>query len=115
MRGIVFGIDACLQDDIVAGVLALGPQPTASEPKQRIEPVHGSRNLRQHLEWPVQAADMSEFMRENDSDSFLAPSFGIARNENLRPKQSPGSQHVSIVVEQSGPAPQTQRTGDLLF
>jgi hypothetical protein len=55
MSGIIFGIEAGFQNNVVTGMFTLGPKPAASDPKQRIEPINAPRNLRQDLYWPIQA------------------------------------------------------------
>jgi hypothetical protein len=68
--------------NVVTGVFAFGAKLPADDPKQRIEPVQGSRQLCQHLYEPIEALDVGEFVSQDDTQAIVGPIVRDAGKQN---------------------------------
>ena len=85
------------EDEIVAGAFALGAQPLRREPHQRVEPVGGARQVRQHLRHAVTALHMRKLMEQDDALAVERPVFSFGRQQHVRAHQSPRHRHRILV------------------
>src|SRR5215831_15394617 len=101
MRCVIFGIEARVEDDVVAGMLAFGAQPPAKKPEQRIEPVCGSCQFSNDLYEPVEAFDVCYFMRKDNAETVISPGIHIMWKQNDRTDNTPGSKACSSILKQA--------------
>ena len=89
-----------IQHPVVAGLLAFEAQARARHPQQRVEPIDGSHDLRRDLDDPISPPDVGELMTEDDAGAIAGPFARGARQDHLRPDQSPGDQQRRVVALQ---------------
>ena len=84
VRRIVAGIHAKVDHHVVARLFAFPIEPVARDPEKRVEPVNNTRELSEHLEQSIQTTHVREFVRDDDTFSFLGPFVDTLRDEYLR-------------------------------
>ena len=114
MSGVIRTFDAAGKDSIVACVLALQTQAITDNPGKGVKPIDDAQRLRDHLENPVTAPDMGQFVSEHNPGPLFPP-FDCARRQNdLGPQHTPGHQYRRILALQQTDGPlQSIFGGDL--
>ena len=92
VRSVIFFVDAEVQHNIIASMLGFPAEAGADDPEQRIEPEHGSSDLREHLNRPIEALDVRQFVREDDANPLVIPVFGVVGQKNARTKEAPSTE-----------------------
>ena len=90
MRRVVRSVDAARQHLVVARLLAFLTEAGARDPDERVEPVGGPQELARDLDDPVAAMDVRELVAQDDGGAVLGPRLRGAREDHLRPPESPG-------------------------
>src|SRR5580704_12533713 len=85
--------DTRTQDGVIASALAFLAQACGGQPRERMEPVHGARQLTTDLQEPVEARDMCQFMRKHDAPAVLRPKRGTRRQYDNGADNPPGERH----------------------
>src|SRR5262249_12578840 len=99
VRRIVVGVDTPIQDNVVAGMLALRAKLPAQPPEERFEPVDGASHFRGDLNNPVETLDVREFVPENDTDTIFRKFPGLTRKQNAWSEKTECSENIAFTLQ----------------
>ena len=100
LGGVFRAFHSQVQHSVVAGLLAFEAQTCARDPQERVEPVDRSHQLRRDLDDPISPPDVGELMTKDDAGAISGPVARRARQDHLRPDQTPGDQQRRMVAFQ---------------
>src|SRR5262245_50492441 len=87
--GVCAAIETELEHLVVCGVFALSAERALRHPEQGMKPIGRTRNLDEHMNEPVGAPDMSEFVAEHGAQPLLLPLTCGLWQEHLRTTNTP--------------------------
>ena len=90
LAGVVGGTFSREDDAVVAGVLALEPQPMERVPDEWVEPVQGGRKAPRQLHARVDPPDVGELVQQHEPALPVRPASGVFGEQDHRSHHAPG-------------------------
>jgi hypothetical protein len=93
--GIVGPACAGRKHEIVAGAFAFGADVACRDPRERIEPVQRTGDLRQHVRKAVVTFHVRELVQQHDSQPLSRPVIGVGGHQHRGTEHPPCHRHRS--------------------
>jgi hypothetical protein len=87
---------AAAQNRVVGGELALDAQPSRRQPRERVHPLHGQRELRDRVRDAVAPAHVRELVQQHDAPALGVPARRGARDHDDRRDRADHDRRVDV-------------------